>query len=871
MASGGSFVRTWLERLAASTQGAVAAVVMLQRQTSDALIAAGKWPTHLPLDRSLEPAARAAVERKAPVIARIKRPEPAMAGGDDRAGQPESLGATVAVPILSSGRCLGAVAMRVRETPERSAQQIASELQRNVAVLPSLLSESTLNQAVANAELAVSLDASLQASGYVPSAAVPVAAVPVASAVAAHVASRDETPAPPAARSPSNKPMPSARAAKPSAAARKAPAEPPVRPGDPGLLFHDTQASFEMPFADGDAPAPTEIKAPPPAISSAMSPASQARAAKPATRLMAPKALARQDAGPATAATKPGVANPASSNAAAANPGSTKLAATKPAVAPAAKSRAAQSAAGLAAASGLAPSASERTAGAGTVIQAEGLRGKSQPGAHSYANADPDSAARTDASQAALIMRLFAAALSLPHLKEAGAALAAELASALHCDRVSLGLREAGKARGVTRVVALSHAIDLDEQQGLMATLAAAMDEAIDQGAAVSVSLGRHGRINEPGQALDARGQPLALVRHAHQQMLDKFARRAVLSVPMAHDGEVFGAITLERGDDQGFDPALIDTLEHAAALLGPLLRLQREADRSWWAHGRAAFHQQLRKVFGPGHPVFKAVVALIVAVVAVGSLVQVDHNLRVPARLEGVVQRVQVAPSDGFVKAALVRPGDTVKAGQVLVQLEDRELQLEARKWQGEIAQIEAEYGEALARQDRTKGGILMAKLTQARAQLDLVNEQLARAEIRAPFDGVVIKGDLTQQLGAPVKRGDALVTVAPDLRHRVILDIDERDIGAIQVGQQARLALASAPSQDLPLSVARITPVATTRSGRNIFEVEAKMESSGSEGSGAQQLRPGLEGIAKVAIGDRRLIWIWTHRIVDWVMLRL
>lgn len=861
MASGGSFVRTWLERLAASTQGAVAAVVMLQRQTSDALIAAGKWPTHLPLDRSLEPAARAAVERKAPVIARIKRPEPAMAGGDDRAGQPESLGATVAVPILSSGRCLGAVAMRVRETPERSAQQIASELQRNVAVLPSLLSESTLNQAVANAEMAVSLDASLQASGYVPSAA-----VPVASTMAAHVASRDETPAPPAAQSPANKPMPSARAAKPSAAERKAPAEPPVRPGDPGLLFHDTQASFEMPFADGDAPAPTEIKAPPPA----MSPATQAKATKPATRLMAPKALARQDAGPATAASKPDVANPASSNAAATHPGSTKLAATKPALAPAAKSRAAQPAAGLAATSGLAPSAPERTAGAGTVIQAEGRRGKPQPGAHSYASADPDSAARTDASQAALIMRLFAAALSLPHLKEAGAALAAELAGALHCDRVSLGLREAGKARGVTRVVALSHAIDLDEQQGLMATLAAAMDEAIDQGAAVSVSLGRHGRINEPGQALDLRGQPLALVRHAHQQMLDKFARRAVLSVPMAHDGEVFGAITLERGNDQGFDPALIDTLEHAAALLGPLLRLQREADRSWWAHGRAAFHQQLRKVFGPGHPVFKAVVALMVAVVAVGSLVQVDHNLRVPARLEGVVQRVQVAPSDGFVKAALVRPGDTVKAGQVLVQLEDRELQLEARKWQGEIAQIEAEYGEALARQDRTKGGILMAKLTQARAQLDLVNEQLARAEIRAPFDGVVIKGDLTQQLGAPVKRGDALVTVAPDLRHRVILDIDERDIGAIQVGQQARLALASAPSQDLPLSVARITPVATTRSGRNIFEVEAKMEGGGEPGS-AQQLRPGLEGIAKVAIGDRRLIWIWTHRIVDWVMLRL
>jgi hypothetical protein len=30
---------------------------------------------------------------------------------------------------------------------------------------------------------------------------------------------------------------------------------------------------------------------------------------------------------------------------------------------------------------------------------------------------------------------------------------------------------------------------------------------------------------------------------------------------------------------------------------------------------------------------------------------------------------------------------------------------------------------------------------------------------------------------------------------------------------------------------------------------------------------LRPGMEGVAKIDIGRRRLIWIWTHSLFDWL----
>jgi hypothetical protein len=70
--------------------------------------------------------------------------------------------------------------------------------------------------------------------------------------------------------------------------------------------------------------------------------------------------------------------------------------------------------------------------------------------------------------------------------------------------------------------------------------------------------------------------------------------------------------------------------------------------------------------------------------------------------------------------------------------------------------------------------------------------------------------------------------------------------------------------PSSPLPIVVKRVTPVSTPEDGRNYFRVEAGLE------RGADRLRPGMEGVGKVDVGDRKLIWIWTRYLVDWVRLQ-
>jgi hypothetical protein len=127
----------------------------------------------------------------------------------------------------------------------------------------------------------------------------------------------------------------------------------------------------------------------------------------------------------------------------------------------------------------------------------------------------------------------------------------------------------------------------------------------------------------------------------------------------------------------------------------------------------------------------------------------------------------------------------------------------------------------------------------------------------------GVVVRGDLSQQLGSPVEQGKVLFEIAPLDTWRVILKVDERDIDQMAPGMPGKLMLTSLPGQTFDLAVAKITPVATAEDGRNYFRVEARL-------SGAQStLRPNMEGVAKVVAGERSLLWIWTHRLPDWLRL--
>jgi multidrug resistance efflux pump len=449
-------------------------------------------------------------------------------------------------------------------------------------------------------------------------------------------------------------------------------------------------------------------------------------------------------------------------------------------------------------------------------------------------------------ARAATGLELVHAAHEHATLEQAAMAVVNELATKALADRVSLGLERGGRLE----LRAISRTAWFDRKTQLVETIENAMEEAIDQETAAAFP-------PAPG----ARGIVIA----AQRDLAARAGAAAVLTVPLASRGRTIGALALERNQGAPFDAATTELCRVAGELVGPVLEAKLDAER--WLRGRAvdALASWGRKLADPRRPALKLLVAA--AAVGVALVLTAEGTFRLTAKtvIEGAVQRAAVAPFQGFIGEAVVRAGDTVRKGELLASLDERDLQLERVRWASEREQVERKYREALAKHDRSAVRVLAAQLAQADAQLALTEEKLARTRLTAPFDAVVVSGDLSQMLGAPVEQGKVLFELAPLDAYRVILQVDERDIAYVALGQRGELALTGLVGEPLGFTVKAITSVSTAQDGRNFFRVEAQLERV------PAGLRPGMEGVGKIAAGEERLVWVWTRNFVNWLRISL
>jgi multidrug resistance efflux pump len=444
------------------------------------------------------------------------------------------------------------------------------------------------------------------------------------------------------------------------------------------------------------------------------------------------------------------------------------------------------------------------------------------------------------------LLDMIATAVEYRDYRPAALAFVTRLAGALECDRVSLGF----KKRNRIRISVLSHSAEFGERMNVVLAIESAMDEAVDQKAIIVYPA--------------PEGAP-ALITRAHEALARTQAAKTVCTVPLDHGGSIYGALTVERIADKPFDDTTLELVKTIAAMAGPILEAKQKEDRPLISKISASATAQLQNLVGPRHLGLKLAVIAAALVVIFFYFAKGRYRVGAPTLLEGTVQRVISAPFDGYVAEAPARPGDVVRQGSLLAQLDNRDLKLERLKWMTEQEQFLVQQSEALAKHDRAQVGILHAKIEQAKAQINLLDEQLSRAKVTAPFDGVITSGDLSQSLGTPVERGQGLFEIAPLGGYRIILQVDERDIAQVKETQRGELVLPSLPGKHFPLTVSQITPVSTQKEGRNYFRVEARLDEH------SVRLRPGMEGVGKITIDRRRLIWIWTHEMIEWISLKV
>ena len=439
---------------------------------------------------------------------------------------------------------------------------------------------------------------------------------------------------------------------------------------------------------------------------------------------------------------------------------------------------------------------------------------------------------------------VLAAACSEPLLKPSIEAAATCLAQLFGCQQVAIGL----KSGEDVVLQGLAHNTAFNVKTNMARSVEELMAECL-----------QHGHALQAPHTL-AAAQTIACPAHQHYAKLHK---APIYSLPMCRQDQQLGVLSLQR--DQPFNTEEEQRLATLSGFLGALFEAKQLSERSLIQRGRDSLRQGWAAAVsshdGRGKYLLVAV-AVCLGLLLMGSG---THRVAAAAKLEGVIQRAVVAPIDGYVSQAHARAGESVSLGQVIAELDDTELKLEYRRLQNQHDEYQQQYRKELADRNLAQSQTVHSQMAQAAAELQLLQEQLKRTQLTVPFDGVIIEGDLSRSLGAPVSKGQVLFEIAPLNEYRLVLNIDERDVPHVKAGQHGRLFLNAYPDTAIEFEVSDVATVFERDGALISYRTEARLLKN------ALFLRPGMQGLAKVDVGERRYSWMLSHSFVDWLSLKL
>ena len=236
-----------------------------------------------------------------------------------------------------------------------------------------------------------------------------------------------------------------------------------------------------------------------------------------------------------------------------------------------------------------------------------------------------------------------------------------------------------------------------------------------------------------------------------------------------------------------------------------------------------------------------------------------------------------------GTVRAVLVDNNDRVTVGQVLARLDTDKLEaalahsratLEARN--ARVVEADATVAETQAQYDRVKelvernaatvqalqaaeaaharadasAAVVRADARVATADLTIDETNLTKACICSPIDGVVLSRDIdVGQIVASSLQAPELFTIAEDLsKMELRVDIDEADVGAVQVGQKAKFTVEAYQGRSFPAEIAELRYAPQTIDGVVTYKAILSIDNSD------RLLRPGMTATAEITVNEIR-----------------
>jgi membrane fusion protein, multidrug efflux system len=268
-----------------------------------------------------------------------------------------------------------------------------------------------------------------------------------------------------------------------------------------------------------------------------------------------------------------------------------------------------------------------------------------------------------------------------------------------------------------------------------------------------------------------------------------------------------------------------------------------------------------------------------------------------------------------GYIVAIHVREGDRVRAGQLLVEIDNRDAAAQLNKAQAglrealemlqetermiqangsaktaveaeqslaastfnryqallerksvsqqEFDEVQARYRAKTAEVERAKEMLMsvQAKKEQVLARIDQAKAEISQAQISVDYGRILspLQGVVTQkqaEVGVLAAPGAPLLTLEDEVRYRLEATVEESKLGKIRLGDSVRVIIDALGDQEMRGRVGEVQPTADPASRSSVVKID--LPESMIKKAPGRILRSGLYGKARFAVGKKEIITI-------------
>lgn len=313
------------------------------------------------------------------------------------------------------------------------------------------------------------------------------------------------------------------------------------------------------------------------------------------------------------------------------------------------------------------------------------------------------------------------------------------------------------------------------------------------------------------------------------------------------HEGNVTGSLLI-ASNEASFSESQLSQLKQFAAINGAHLDVVRRANMK----PGELMKERLKRI--PSKSWFKTGWK-IAAGLALLMCVPIPYRVACDCEIQPVTRRFVSAPYTGPLERAVVRPGEVVTKDQVLAYMDGRQLNLELTGVEAEHQAARRRHSSALAQGEVAQSQIARSEMRQLQTKIKSLKDQLSRLEIRSPYNGIVISGDLDKAQGATMEIGQTLFEVAPLDAMLAEVAIPESEIQYVKSSNSVAIKLNAFPYRTFYGEVNTINPSAELINDESVFVADVKLTDDESV------IRPGMKGSAKVKSSWSPIGWNLFH----------